>query len=279
MNKLMDLFKFLNTNNMQTYVVDAFTNKPFFGNPAGVCIMDRDLPDSIMQHIAREINHSETAFLLKKENRYNLRWFTPKTEVNLCGHATLATSYILYETGQVPDNQIIEFDTKSGVLKVSNKNSKIEMDFPQIIVDEIASNEIIEAAFNIQPRYAGSKNNRLLIEIDSFEDLINIKPDFQLLYKSDSLGFIITARSPNKKYDFYSRYFAPALGINEDPVTGSAHCMLAPYWGKKLNKKLLKGFQASSRTGEIECELSGSDRVLLRGNAVKVFEMKNFIFP
>jgi PhzF family phenazine biosynthesis protein len=263
---------------MQTFIVDAFTNKPFFGNPAGVCIMDRDLPDPIMLHIAREINHSETAFLLKKGNRYNLRWFTPKTEVNLCGHATLATSHILYETGQIGCNEIIEFDTKSGILMTCKKGSKIEMDFPQIIVEEIASNEIIEAAFQIQPRYVGKRNNRLLIEIDSFEDLIKIKPDFQLLFKSDSLGFIITSKSPDKKNDFYSRYFAPALGVNEDPVTGSAHCFLAPYWGKKLNKKLLKGFQASSRTGEIECELTNSNRVLLRGNAVTVYKMKNFIF-
>ncbi|MGV8095273.1 MAG: PhzF family phenazine biosynthesis protein [Mangrovibacterium sp.] len=258
---------------MRTFIVDAFTDKPYSGNPAGVCILDEVLSDNMMIKIAREINHSETAFLLRQNNTYSLRWFTPKTEVNLCGHATLATAHILYETGLHGTDKPIEFDTKSGMLKASIVNEMIELDFPQLFVDECESNEIIEKAFDIRPTYTGKNDKRYLIEIDRVEKLMEIKPDFQLLQKSDRGGFMITARS-HDQYDFYSRFFAPGVGINEDPVTGSAHCYLAPYWSKKLHKLKMLAFQASERTGIMECEIADNNRVLLRGNAVTMNEMK-----
>lgn len=258
---------------MQTFIVDAFTDKQYFGNPAGVCILDYELPDTLMNKIAREINHSETAFLLKLDNSYSLRWFTPKTEVSICGHATLATAHILYETGLHEKDKIIEFDTKSGILTAKLTNSMIELDFPQLFVDKCESNEIIEKAFDIKPLFVGKNDKRYLIEIDNIEKLKQIKPDFQLLQKSDRGGFMITAQSYDK-FDFYSRFFAPGVGINEDPVTGSAHCYLAPYWSPRLNKTKMLAFQASERTGIMECELVDNNRVLLRGKAITMNELK-----
>jgi PhzF family phenazine biosynthesis protein len=258
---------------MQTFIVDAYTDKPYLGNPAGVCILDYELPDTLMNKIAREINHSETAFLLKRDNSYSLRWFTPKTEVSLCGHATLATAHILYETGLHKKDKIIEFDTKSGILTAKFTNSMIELDFPQLFVDKCESNEILEKAFDIKPLFVGKNDKRYLIEIDNIEKLKQIKPDFQLLQKSDRGGFMITAQS-NDKFDFYSRFFAPGVGINEDPVTGSAHCYLAPYWSSRLNKTKMLAFQASERTGIMECELVDNNRVLLRGKAITMNELK-----
>lgn len=259
---------------MRTFIVDAFTDKPYSGNPAGVCILDYELTDDSMRNIAREINHSETAFLIKRKNSYSLKWFTPKTEVKICGHATLASAYILYELGLNETGNQINFDTKSGLLTARKINDKIELNFPQLFVDECQSNEIIEKAFNIKPLYVGKNNLRYLIEIEDTQKLKQIKPDFQLLQKSDRGGFMITVKSEDK-YDFYSRFFAPGVGINEDPVTGSAHCYLAPYWSKKLNKTKMLGFQASDRTGVVECEITDNNRIFLRGNAVIMNEMKN----
>jgi PhzF family phenazine biosynthesis protein len=258
---------------MQTFIVDAFTDKPYSGNPAGVCILDNELPDELLVKIAREINHSETAFILKQKNIYSLRWFTPKTEVSLCGHATLATAHVLYEIGLHEIDKLIEFDTKSGVLKARISNEMIELDFPQLFVDKCESNEIIEKAFDIKPIYIGKNDKRYLIEIENIEKLKQIKPDFQLLQKSDRGGFMISSQS-HDKFDFYSRFFAPGVGINEDPVTGSSHCYLAPYWSKKLNKTKMMAFQASERTGIMECELVENNRVLLRGKAITMNEMK-----
>ena len=258
---------------MQTFIVDAFTEKPYYGNPAGVCILDYELPDTLMIKIAREINHSETAFLLKQDNLYSLRWFTPKIEVSLCGHATLATAHILYDTGLYEKDKIIEFETKSGILTAKFTDNMIELDFPQLFVDICESNEIIEKAFDIKPLFVGKNDKRYLIEIDNVEKLKQIKPDFQLLQKSDRGGFMITAQS-NDKFDFHSRFFAPGVGINEDPVTGSAHCYLAPYWSTRLNKTKMLAFQASERTGIMECELVDNNRVLLRGKSITMNELK-----
>jgi PhzF family phenazine biosynthesis protein len=257
---------------MKTFIVDSFTDKPFFGNPAGVCILDNEIPDDLMLKIAREINHSETAFLLKKENRYNLRWYTPKTEVNLCGHATLATAHILFDTGLTEKESPLEFDTKSGVLTARYINGLIELNFPQLFVRKCESNEIIERAFDIKPVLVSKNDDLYLIEIDDTEKLKQLKPDFQLLQRSDRGEFLITARS-HDGFDFHSRFFGPGVGINEDPVTGSAHCVLAPYWSKKLNKTTMLAFQSSERTGMMECELEDNNRVLLRGKAVTMNEM------
>jgi PhzF family phenazine biosynthesis protein len=261
-------------SSMRTFVIDAFTDIPYSGNPAGVCILDHELSDDLLIKIAREINHSETAFILKQDNAYSLRWFTPKTEVSLCGHATLATAHILYETRLHTIDKQIDFNTKSGILSARISDQWIELDFPQLFVDPCESNEIIEKAFDIKPIFVGKNDKRYLIEIDHVAQLKAIKPDFQLLQKSDRGGFMITAKSSDK-YDFHSRYFAPGVGINEDPVTGSAHCYLAPYWSKILNKTKMLAFQASDRTGIMECELVDNNRVLLRGKAITINEFKS----
>jgi len=258
---------------MRIFTVDSFTNKPFTGNPAGVCILDNDCPDELYQQIAREINYSETAFLIRQNDNYKIRWFTPKTEVNLCGHATLAAAHILYEYQYCDPSSVIRFDSQSGRLIAKKTGDKIELNFPQLFVDKTASNEILEKAFGIKPTYVGKNDNRYLIEIDDYEKLLTIKPDFQLLKSLDLGRFIITVKSKNPDYDFISRYFAPGVGVPEDPVTGTAHCYLAPYWGQKLNKKIMIGFQASDRSGTIECELIDDKRVLMRANAIVIYEL------
>ncbi|WP_029904834.1 PhzF family phenazine biosynthesis protein [Prevotella sp. 10(H)] len=260
---------------MRIFTVDAFTDRPFSGNPAGVCILDNEIPEELIQLIAREINYSETAFVFPQNDSYKIQWFTPKMEVNLCGHATLAAAHILYELQYCDSSESIEFISASGTLTVRKTGDKIELNFPRLFVDEIESNEIVEKAFDIRPLYIGKNDNRYLIEIESYEKLLSIQPDFELL-KSDDLGrFIITVKSDLPKYDFISRYFAPGVGVPEDPVTGTAHCYLAPYWAKKLGKTKMYGFQASARSGCIECELAPDNRVFLRGNAVIMHE----IFP
>jgi PhzF family phenazine biosynthesis protein len=258
---------------MRTFIIDAFTDIPYSGNPAGVCILDHELPDNLLIKIAREINHSETAFILKKENTYSLRWFTPNTEVSLCGHATLATAHILYETGLHDIDKQIDFNTKSGILSARISGNWIELNFPQLFVDKCESNDIIEKAFDIRPIFVGKNDKRYLIEIENTDKLKAIKPDFQMLQKSDRGGFMITAKSFDG-YDFHSRFFAPGVGINEDPVTGSSHCYLAPYWSNKLEKTKMLAFQSSERTGIMECELVDNNRVLLRGKAITINEFK-----
>jgi len=258
---------------MRLFTVDAFTDKPFTGNPAGVCILESPIPDELCLQIAREINYSETAFVIKTDEGYTIRWFTPGTEVNLCGHATLAAARVLYEYTYCNPAVSIEFESLSGHLSARKIGDKIELNFPQLFVDDTVSNGIIEKAFDIKPVYIGKNENRYLIEIDSYEKLLSIKPDFQLLKSSDLGRFIITVKSTDPDYDFISRYFAPGVGVPEDPVTGTAHCYLAPYWGNKLGKTLLTGFQASQRSGVIECELINNNRVLLRAGAVIMHEL------
>ena len=258
---------------MRIFTVDSFTDKPFTGNPAGVCILDNEYPDELYQQIAREINYSETAFLIKQNGYFRIRWFTPKTEVNLCGHATLAAAHILYEYQYCDSSREIRFDSKSGDLIAKQIGNKIELNFPQLFVSKTDSNEILEKAFGIRPTYVGKNDNRYLIEINDYDKLLTIKPDFQLLKSLDLGRFIITVKSKNPDYDFISRYFAPGVGVLEDPVTGTAHCYLAPYWGQKLNKKVMTGFQASDRSGTIECELIDDNRVLLRAKAIVIHEL------
>lgn len=258
---------------MRIFTVDAFTHKPFTGNPAGVCILEHEIPEELFLLIAREINYSETAFVIKTKGHYQIRWFTPRTEVDLCGHATLAAAKVLYEYQYCDGSECIDFDSKSGLLTAKKIGNKIELDFPQIFVQEAHSNEIIEKAFDIHPLYVGKNDNRYLIEIENYDKLISIKPDFQLLKSSDLGRFIITVKSNDPRFDFISRYFAPGVGVSEDPVTGTAHCYLAPYWGKKLEKTIMTGFQASERTGVIECEINNDSRVLLRAGAVIMHEL------
>jgi PhzF family phenazine biosynthesis protein len=258
---------------MRIFTVDSFTDKPFTGNPAGICILENECSDDLYQQIASEINYSETAFLIRQNDNFKIRWFTPKTEVNLCGHATLAAAHILYEYHYCDSSREIRFDSKSGDLIAKKVGNKIELNFPQLFVNKTNSNEILEKAFDINPTFVGKNDNRYLIEIDDYDKLLIIKPDFQLLKSLDLGRFIITVKSKNPDYDFISRYFAPGVGVLEDPVTGTAHCYLAPYWGQKLNKKVMIGFQASDRSGSIECELIDDNRVLLRAKAIVIHEL------
>ena len=257
---------------MKYYHVDAFTQEHFKGNSAGVVICNEsDVKDSIKQLLASEFRHSETAFVLLNSKEIRLRWFTPLREVDLCGHATIAAAFSLWDSGIIDKNEQIEFCTRSGVLTAVKKDNKIELDFPQLFVEECNSNEIINKSFGIMPTYTAKNDKRYLIEIDNAEKLRKINPDFNLLEKADLGAFMVTCKSDRPGYDFLSRFFAPYVGIKEDPVTGSAHCYLAPYWAKKLQKNELVGFQESKRTGIIECEVINHERVKLRGNVKKLF--------
>jgi PhzF family phenazine biosynthesis protein len=261
---------------MKLYQVDAFTNEIFKGNPAGVCILPRNasINDILLQNIAMEMNLSETAFLIKEKNEYNLRWFTPEVEVDFCGHATSASAHILWEKGLEDIKNELIFNTKSGKLFAKKIKNKIKLNFPIFEVNEVQSNDKINTSLGINPIFIGTDTKRYLIEIENDRELLRIKPDFNQLKEIGKTVFIVTCKSDNPEYDFYSRFFAPSVGINEDPVTGSAHSYLVPYWAKKLKKRILNSYQASKRGGEIECELTDDKRVLLRGNALTVFEIE-----
>jgi PhzF family phenazine biosynthesis protein len=262
---------------MRLYQVDAFTDIPFRGNPAGVCILEEEKNDQWMVELAREMNLSETAFLLRQNDTYRLRWFTPKKEVSLCGHATLASAHILWEEKIEPGSAKIAFDTQSGKLFAWRNNQIIKLDFPARMIKKVAGNENLNRLMNIDPTYSGVfktiDGDVYLLEVESDETVINLKPDFQGLIAMGVRGVIVTSVSTDPKYDFISRYFAPIVGVNEDPVTGSAHCCLAPYWRKKLGKKEMMGFQASERSGVVLCEWEG-DRVTLGGKAITVFRIE-----
>jgi len=249
------------------YQIDAFASKLFEGNPAAVCPLDKWLPDEIMQSIAAENNLSETAFFVPRGNGFHIRWFTPASEVDLCGHATLAAAYILFNTfGYKKDK--IEFDSKSGILTVTKDNEWLVMDFPaQPPVSCDIPEEIIKA-FNIEPIEC-LKSEDFIVVFEREIDIESAHPDFGQLIKLDLRGVIITAKS--SRYDFVARFFAPKYGIPEDPVTGSAYTQLAPYWVSKIGPKRFSVKQMSSRGGELTCELVG-DRVLISGRAVKYLE-------
>jgi PhzF family phenazine biosynthesis protein len=261
---------------MRLYQVDAFTDQVFQGNPAGVCILPPGkIEDSaLLQNIAMEMNLSETAFLAKQDNEYHLRWFTPETEVKLCGHATLSSAHILFETGMENAQSVITFNTLSGKLKARKYQGKIELDFPAYKVERIDTQPAINQALGITPVFTGKSNTRYLLEIADAAVLKGLSPDFAKLKEMGHTVFIVTCKSDDPEYDFYSRFFAPAVGINEDPVTGSSHTSLVPYWSQKLGKTRLMSYQASKRGGVLECELAPDHRVLIRGKAVTVFEIE-----
>lgn len=260
---------------MKIYHIDAFTNELFKGNSAGVIILESmDISDALKQDIASELKHSETAFVLIKDGAVKLRWFTPEREVDLCGHATIAAAHALWESKIFDAQEAIDFLSRSGTLRATNSGGKVELDFPQLFVEECEQNPILNEAFGILPIYTGKNEKRYLLQIESPDDLRNIQPDFELLKQADRGAFMITCKSDRTGYDFLSRFFAPGVGIPEDPVTGSAHCYLTPFWGTILNKKTMIGFQESSRTGIVECELKESNRVTISGKAKTVFEAK-----
>ena len=257
------------------YQADAFTNSLFGGNPAAICPLDKWLPDEIMQKIATENNLAETAFFVASDNGFKLRWFTPEFEIDLCGHATLASAHIIFtELGYKKDT--IHFETvKAGVLTVRRDGDKYEMNFPSRppIAIEIP-NGLIEALGGEKKPLAILRSRDYFVVYETEEDILEITPDFFALSKFDTVGFIVTARG--KKADFVSRFFAPGAGIPEDPVTGSAHCNLIPYWADKLGKTKLHAYQLSARKGELWCELKG-ERVLMSGNAVTYLKGEIFV--
>lgn len=263
---------------IKLFQVDAFTKEIFKGNPACVCILEnKESNDALLQNIAMEMNLSETAFLIKMADGYNLRWFTPETEVDFCGHATLSAAHVLWENGLENCENKIFFYTQTGILSAVKKDANIELDFPAFRVDEIPDDERINSALGVSPCFTGTDRKRYLIEVSDYRELKDLRPDFEKLKKIGMTSFIVTCGTDDGLYDFYSRFFDPAEGINEDPVTGSAHSYLAPYWSQKLGKNILNAYQASKRGGEMECELPGNGRVLLRGNALTVMEIDMFI--
>ncbi len=255
---------------IKIYQVDAFSYKPFSGNPAAVCVLDEELSDNWMQNVAMEMNLSETAFLHKLNQGFNLRWFTPTTEVDLCGHATLASAHILWEDGYLQTDQLAEFHTRSGLLIASKNDDLIELDFPSEPQEESPIPPGLEESLGARAVYVGRNRFDYLVKIDSEEVLRNLTPDFNLLKEVSARGIIVTAACESEEYDFVSRFFAPAAGIDEDPVTGSAHCCLAPFWQTKLGKKDMIAYQASNRGGIVHISQQ-NDRVILGGKALTVF--------
>lgn len=254
------------------YQVDAFARNVFTGNPAAVVPLEEWLDDEVMQNIAMENNLSETAFFVKDDNRYRLRWFTPQTEVDMCGHATLASGHVLYNhLGYQGDE--IEFDTRSGLLTVQKEDQQLVMNFPVSLVEPSPVPPAVKDAFGIEPVECFKGMDYLLV-LNTEEEIRQLDPDFNKLKTVETRGFIVTA--PGDEVDFVSRFFAPAVGINEDPVTGSAHTILAPYWADKLDKTKLMARQISNRGGEVRCEVRG-DRVRLSGHAITFSESAMYI--
>jgi len=257
---------------LNIYQIDAFARRVFEGNPAAVCPLKEWISDETMQKIAAENNLSETAFFIKENDTFHIRWFTPVNEVNMCGHATLASAYVIFECLNYENKEII-FNSKSGILKVYKKNDRYKMDFPVQKIEKCKVLDIMLKAFNIKPLECYKSMDYILV-FENEKDILNIKPDFELLKLLDKRGVIITAKS--KKYDFVTRFFAPKLGINEDPVTGSAFTQLVPYWSKILNKCNLTAKQLSQKGGEVFCSLK-NDRVEIAGYAVKYMEGSLYI--
>ncbi len=252
--------------------VDAFTAKPFGGNPAAVCIMTQPAEEKWMQNVAAEMNLAETAFLFRQDDGFNLRWFTPAVEVDLCGHATLASSHVLWEAGHLAETETARFYTKSGLLTATRQaDGWIEMNFPALSANETIPPEGLLEALNAANtvRFVGLSRHDYLVELEDESAVLALKPDITALKKVETRGVIVTSRASRAGFDCVSRFFAPAAGIDEDPVTGSAHCVLATYWCGKLGKASLQAYQASARGGVLGLRLEG-DRVMLKGQAVTV---------
>jgi PhzF family phenazine biosynthesis protein len=251
------------------YQADAFTEKPFSGNPAAVCLLPQPREAAWMQAVAKEMNLSETAFLLKQEDGYNLRWFTPAVEVDLCGHATLASAHILWETGILRREEQARFHTRSGLLTAVSQGGEIELNFPAKTDEPADAPAGLLEALQVKAKYVGKSKFDYLVQVDGGESVRRLNPDFPLLKTLPVRGVIVTSRAASSSYDFVSRFFAPAAGVNEDPVTGSAHCTLGPFWSRQLGKNDFLAYQASERGGALRVRVVG-DRVYLGGKAVTV---------
>jgi PhzF family phenazine biosynthesis protein len=260
------------TNPRIIYQVDAFTSEPFKGNPAGVCILEKEMPDEWMQSIAAEIHVSETAFISGGKDEYKIRFFTPESEIPLCGHATLSSAHIMYETGIVNRNDEIVFSSKAGKLKIRCLDNWIIMNFPAYELSPVPVPPDIS-------RYIGTKPAELyrtahgwtFTLLENEEDVLKLNPDFKAMKNTIYGDLIVTAPSSDPRYDFCVRCFAPALGIDEDPVTGSAHCALVPFWHKKTGRKEFTSHQVSKRGGILKVSLLG-DRVEIAGQAITIFK-------
>lgn len=249
--------------------VDAFSARPFAGNPAAVCVLREPRPDTWLQHVAREMNLSETAFLWQREDGYQLRWMTPAAEVDLCGHATLASAHVLWQDGHLPEAAEARFHTRSGLLTADRRGDWIELNFPAKVASPAEPPAGMLRSLGLDSAaYVGRTAFDYFVEMESEEALRSLTPDFTALRKVEARGVIVTAPSGGD-YDFVSRFFGPAVGVDEDPVTGSAHTALGPYWGEKLGKCEMTGFQASARGGVVRVRLEG-ERVILGGQAVTV---------
>lgn len=261
-------------NSIPLYQVDAFTDHLFAGNPAAVCILETWIDEALMQRIAMENNLSETAFLVPRGDVWELRWFTPVTEVDLCGHATLASAHVLFAHRNVPGDRIM-FSTKvHGLLTVTRKDDGYCMDFPADKIKEAAAPQGLADALGIRPEEVWSGREDLMVVLQNQEAVERLNPDFRSLGRVSKRGILVTA--PGREVDFVSRCFFPAFGIDEDPVTGSAHTTTAPYWANRLGKTELTARQLSKRGGTVHCAIKG-DRVELTGRAVTFLEGLSFI--
>lgn len=249
--------------------VDSFTEAPFSGNPAGVCFLPVPRDEAWMQQVASEMNLSETAFLLQREDGFSLRWFTPVAEVDLCGHGTLAAAQALWESGRLEHAEQARFHTRSGLLTAELKRGLIWLDFPGLPETPVTPPSGLVEALGIEPLYVGRFASELLVEVGTEEQVRRLSPESAALRALSEEAVVVTSRSASPDYDFVSRCFAPKLGIDEDPVTGSVHCCLGPFWGARLGKNRLTAYQASRRGGVVHVELAG-DRVRLGGRAVTV---------
>jgi PhzF family phenazine biosynthesis protein len=251
------------------FQVDAFARAPFEGNPAAVCLLPEARPAAWMQRVAQEMNLSETAFLVPRPHGFGLRWFTPATEVDLCGHATLASAHALWESGAVAEAAEIRFHTASGLLTAERCGGLIELDFPARPAAAVSAPAGLAEALGATPLFVALGVDDYLVLLDGPAAVRNLKPDFPALAATGARGVIVTAPSDVAGADFVSRFFGPAVGIDEDPVTGSAHCTLAPFWAQRLGKEAMVGYQASARGGWVSVRMAG-ERVRLGGTAVTV---------
>ena len=251
------------------FQVDAFAAAPFEGNPAAVCPLDARAEVGWMQSVAAEMNLSETAFCWPEGDALRLRWFTPAVEVDLCGHATLATAHVLWETGRLAADATARFVTRSGELRARRDRARIELDFPARVVEPCPAPAGVLEALGAAARFTGGDGQDLLVEVADAASVRGLAPDFSRLRATDVRSVIVTARADRSGVDFVSRFFAPGVGIDEDPVTGSAHCTLGPYWAAKLGRATLVGYQASARGGTVHVRVAGP-RVHLGGGAITV---------
>ncbi|MEQ2528453.1 PhzF family phenazine biosynthesis protein [Bacillaceae bacterium CLA-AA-H227] len=258
---------------MELSIINTFTEKAFEGNPAAVCFLREEKGSNWMQNVAKEINLPTTAFIHSLNKAYNLRWFTPTTEIPICGHGTLASSYFLWEKGLMDKDKCITYKTKSGVLKAELMDGWIQLQFPAIYEEKTIAPDLLLMSLAVQPIYVGKSNLDYLVEVESEEIVRNLKPNIELIAKLPVRGVIVTSKSNTNEYDFLSRFFSPSQGIIEDYVNGSSHCCLGPYWKNKLNKTEFTAYQASERGGILRVRVLDNN-VLLSGKAVTIFEGK-----